>query len=360
MFSVINALDIPKFKYCIERKKYVIDTTKRNLLPAANVRTEFLLDRYAMLWQRTNRHDLFSASIPGTANAAKKFKLIKIETLISSSSMKEIVVLGLLSQLTESKFHLEDPTGSVPLDLSKVQYHSGFFCEGCFVLIEGDFLDGTVKATGMGFPPVEPAISSRAYFSTLNTWGGLSKSLLKNSTRLLETEQANTESTLVFLSDCWLDDPIVVEKLQALFMGYNECPPVAIILMGPFLKNVLNPFQLKSKLTAFGEMIANNCNAIKKETDIVLLPSLEDPVSPVILPRPPLPAKICANFKRLLPRTVLASNPCRLQYCTQQIVICRADLVTKLCRNTINFPQHGKLEDHVSIHLLFTLVHNGL
>lgn len=347
MFSVINALDIPKFKYCIERKKYVLDAVKRNLLPAASVRSDFLLDRYTMLWQRTNRHDLFSAAIPGTANANKKFQLRKIESLLSSSSAKEIVVLGLLSQLTENKFHIEDPTGAVPIDLSGVQYHSGFFCEGCFVLIEGSYSDGTLKATGMGFPPVEPAASSRAYFSTLNTWGGRSRSLLKNSPRLMEIEQAETEATIVFVADCWLDDPIVLEKLQALFIGYNECPPVAVVLMGPFLRNGLNPFQLKSKLTSLGEMIANNCATIKKETDIILVPALEDPASPVILPRPPLPDKLCADFKRMLPRTILATNPCRLQYCTQQIVVCRADLITKLCRNTINFPSTGKLEDHV-------------
>lgn len=331
----------------------MLDAEKRNLLPPANIRADFLLDRYTMLWQRTNRHDLFSAPIPGTANAAKKFQLRKIETLLSSSSLKEIVVLGLLSQLTENKFHIEDPTGSVPIDLSHVQYHSGFFCEGCFVLVEGSYADGILKATGMGFPPVEPASSSRAYFSSLNTWGGRSKSLLKNSPRLMEIEAAETEATIVFLADCWLDDPIVLEKLQALFIGYNECPPIAIILMGPFLKNVSNPFQLKGKLTSLGEMIANNCSTIKKETDIILVPALEDPASPVILPRPPLPEKICADFKRLLPRTILASNPCRLQYCTQQIVICRADLITKLCRNTINFPQTGKLEDHVRDYTLF-------
>lgn len=353
MFSVINAIDVPKFKYDIGQKKYVLDTAKRHFFPAASVRPEFLIDRYTMLWQRTSRHELFAATIPGTTRERKTFKLCKIENLLASSTMTEIVVLGLLTQLTENKFHIEDPTGAVSVNLSNVQYHSGFFCEGSFVLIEGSYSDGVLNASGMGFPPMEPASSSRAYFGSANTWGGRSKSLLKISTRLLEMERSNSDATIVFVSDCWLDDPQVFDKLQTLFVGYNDIPPVAIVMMGPFMKHSSNPYDLKTKLHAFGEMIANNCSTLKKETDLVLVPALDDPADPTILPRAPLPNSLCADFKRLVPRTVLASNPCRIQYCTQQIVVCRVDLVTKLCRNTINFPESGQLEDHVSRNYAF-------
>lgn len=302
-----------------------------------------------MLWQRTCRHELFAASIPGITTDVKKFQLRKIEVLLASTSVKEVVVLGMLAQLKENKFYVEDPTGAVPIDLSGIQYHSGFFCEGCFVLIEGSYVDGVLKASGMGFPPTEDASSSRAYFGSLNTWGGRSKILLKNSTRLLEIERANTDATIVFLADCWLDDSTVLNKLQTLLVGYNDMPPVAIVLMGPFIRNFTSPMQLKARLKMLGEIISNNCPTLKKETDLVLIPAIDDPVAPAILPRIGLPESICSDLKRLVPRTVLASNPCRLQYCTQQIVVCRADLVTKLCRNTINFPDTGKLEDHVSL-----------
>lgn len=345
---MINAFDIPKFKYDLERKKYYLDSKPRNLLPPASARSEFLIDRYTMLWQRTCRHELFSASIPGIATDTKKFQLRKIETLLASTAVKEVVVLGMLAQLKENKFHIEDPTGAVPIDLTAVQFHNGFFCEGCFVLIEGSYADGVLKAAGMGFPPIEEASSSRAYFGSLNTWGGRSKTILKNSNRLLEIERANTDATIVFLADCWLDDPAVIQRLQTLLVGYNDMPPVAIVLMGPFMRNSTDPMQLKQRLQHLGEIIGNNCPTLKKETDLVLVPALDDPVAPVILPRTGLPEYLCTGLKRFVPRTVLATNPCRLQYCTQQIVVCRADLVTKLCRNTINFPDAGKLEDHVN------------
>lgn len=60
-----------------------------------------------MLWQRTCRHELFAASIPGITTDVKKFQLRKIETLLASSNAKAVVVLGMLAQLKENKFYIE-------------------------------------------------------------------------------------------------------------------------------------------------------------------------------------------------------------------------------------------------------------
>jgi DNA polymerase epsilon subunit 2 len=49
-----------------------------------------------------------------------KFKLHPIEFLLSSSGkVTEAVVLGLLTQLREGRYYLEDPTGIMQLDLSE-------------------------------------------------------------------------------------------------------------------------------------------------------------------------------------------------------------------------------------------------
>lgn len=187
----------------------MFDNTPKSFLPNASHKAGYMRDRYTMLWQRTIRHDLFAPAVAGTTNNIKKFQLKRIEQLLSASQIDEIVVLGYLTQLTEGKFYIEDTTGTVPLDLSKAQFHSGLFCEGCFVLVEGSYEDLTLKVAGLGFPPPEMANSSRAYFSTLNSWGGPSKTLLKYSQRLIDLERHNTDATIVFVSDCWLDHPLV-------------------------------------------------------------------------------------------------------------------------------------------------------
>lgn len=120
--------------------------------------------------------------------------------------------------------------------------------------------------------------------------------------------------------------------------------------MGPFIKAGSNPLLLKQKLTLIGDML-KNCDNLKNHTDLILIPSLDEIYSPNILPKPALPESLCVDLRKKYARLILATNPCRIQYCTQQIVVCRADLITKLCRNTICFPKNGRLEDHVGIYL---------
>ncbi|XP_058812218.1 DNA polymerase epsilon subunit 2 [Topomyia yanbarensis] len=345
VFAVINAFDVPKFRYCEEKKKFLPATGTRGLLPGPDAKSEYIRDRYLMLWQKTSRHEMFNSSTIGVNNNEKRLTLKKIETLLSTSKMNDVVILGLLTQLTEGNFYLEDPTGVVPIDISETAFSSGLFCEGCFVLACGKFRDGILKIEEMGFPVTELATSSRAFFGTVNTWGGRSKSLLKYSRNLAELEKNDSKDSIVFLSDCWLDNPIVLAKLKMLLQGYNQFPPVAIVLMGPFAKLNENVYSLKGRFQALGDILAG-CERLKMETDVVLVPSCDDPAAANILPRPPLPECLVGDLKKRYPRVVLASNPCRLQYCTQQIVVCRADLVTKLCRNTIYFPKSGQLEDH--------------
>ncbi|CRK99430.1 CLUMA_CG012639, isoform A [Clunio marinus] len=349
VFSVINAFDVPACQYSRESKKFILKKNPKNILPSADSRSEYIRERYHTILQRILRHDLFAPNINENIktldNNQRKFTLKYAENLLSTSTLKEVVMLGLLSKFKEGKFYLEDPSGTIPIDLSEAKFHSGLYTEGAFVLAEGSYNDGILKVSGLGFPPPEAAASSRAYFGNLNYWGGQSSSLLKHSKSLLEFERLNFGGTIIFLSDCWLDDPKVIEKLKKLFMGFDDTPPIAIIMMGPFLKNKENISGLRRKFALLGEIL-DSTFSLKNETHIVLVPDIEDPNSANILPRPPLPTALVQDFMRRNKRVILATNPCRLQYCTQQIVVCRMELLKKLCRNTIKFPEEGQLADH--------------
>lgn len=287
-------------------------------------------------------------NIRSSDNDVRKFTLKYAENLLSASSVSEVVMLGLLSKFKEGKFYLEDPSGAIPIDLSETKFHNGLYTEGGFMLAEGTYNDGILKVNGLGFPPIEPSSSSRAYFGTQNYFGGNSSTLLKFSKRLREYERLNFGASLIFLADCWLDDAGVMDKLKKLFIGFDESPPIAIILMGPFQKNKGNVMTLRSKFSQLADLIDATFN-LKNETDIVLVPDIEDPTTANILPRPPLPTCIVQDLLKKNKRVILATNPCRLQYCTQEIVVCRLDLLRKLCRNTIKFPDSGQLADHVSL-----------
>lgn len=366
LFNVIDAFSIPRFKFNDERKKFIIeDSIHRDFLADCNLKSEYIQNRYTILWQRTSRHPLFAPD-PSTDRTVPTFQLKKVEQLLSTSKLKDIVVLGLLSQLSEGKYFIEDPTGAVQLDIKEASFHSGLFCEGCFALAEGTYSDNILKVSGLGFPPPELATSSRAYFGTANTWGGTSKVLLKYSKKLKEIEMKNENDGIIFVSECWLDMPAVFDKLKILFDGYDEVPPIAIILMGPFMKKYDDMYSLKNYLNKLGDLI-DATSRLKRETYIVFVPASEDPVSDNILPRPPLPECLTADLRKKFPKLIFTTNPCRIQYCTQQIVVMRSELVTKLCRNTIKFPATGTLDDHVSSflphsvgcnnHLIFFSIH---
>lgn len=53
------------------------------------------------------------------------------------------------------------------------------------------------------------------------------------------------------------------------------------------------------------------------------MPGPDDPGPSCALPQPPLPRSLTAALRSLLPTAVFASNPCRLRYCTQHIVLFR-------------------------------------
>lgn len=333
-----------------ENKKFILKKGSQKVLANASSRSEYVRNRYYTILQRILRHDLFAPNVNEnikTSSNNRKFVLKYAENLLSASLKQEVVMLGLLSKFKEANFYLEDPSGAIPIDLSEAKFHSGLYTEGAFMLAEGTFNDGVLKVSGLGFPPPEASSSSRAYFGMLNYWGGPSQTLLKYSKRLLEFERLNLGGTIIFLSDCWLDDSGVMEKLKKLFTGFDDSPPIAIVMMGPFQKNKENASVLRTKFAQLAEII-DSTFTLKNETDIVLVPDIEDPASANILPRPPLPTTIVQDLLKKNKRVVLATNPCRLQYCTQQIVVCRMDLLRKLCRNTIKFPETGELADHVS------------
>ena len=98
--------------------------------------------------------------------------------------MKDVVILGMLSQMKEGEWWIEDPTGAIPIKLDGAVFHKGIFTESALVLAEGTFCDGTLSVTAFGFPPSEPAAKTRQYFGTQNFFGGNRVTNVGSSERL--------------------------------------------------------------------------------------------------------------------------------------------------------------------------------
>nr|XP_054386612.1 DNA polymerase epsilon subunit 2 isoform X2 [Pongo abelii] len=366
VFNIIGAFDIPRFVYNSERKKFLpllmTNHPAPNLFGTARDKAEMFRERYTILHQ-----------------------LKTIETLLGSTTkIGDVIVLGMITQLKEGKFFLEDPTGTVQLDLSKAQFHSGLYTEACFVLAEGWFEDQVFHVNAFGFPPTEPSSTTSAstlpvkvtegkvliflrrtqalikpssplfecfwcslwlfsiwaYYGNINFFGGPSNTSVKTSAKLKQLEEENKDAMFVFLSDVWLDQVEVLEKLRIMFAGYSPAPPTCFILCGnfssaPYGKNQVQA--LKDSLKTLADIICEYPD-IHQSSRFVFVPGPEDPGFGSILPRPPLAESITNEFRQRVPFSVFTTNPCRIQYCTQEITVFREDLVNKMCRNCVRFP----------------------
>ncbi|XP_072347026.1 LOW QUALITY PROTEIN: DNA polymerase epsilon subunit 2 [Scyliorhinus torazame] len=347
VFNVIGAFEVPRYIYNSERKKFLplamTDRSASCLFGTARNKAELFCERYTIMQQRTHRHELFTPPVTGAHpdENRNKFQLNTVEMLLGSTSkIGEVIVLGMITQLKEGKFFLEDPTGTVQLDLSKAQFHSGLYTESCFVLTEGWYEDGIFHVNGFGFPPTESSSVTRAYYGNVNLFGGPSATSVKSSAKLKQLEEENEDAMFVFVSDVWLDQVEVLEKLHMMFSGYSSVPPTCFIFCGNFSSAPYGNNQIKSlteSLKALADIICEYPN-IHKNCRFVFVPGPEDPGPSSILPRPPLADYITEEFSKRVPFSVFTTNPCRIQYCTQEIVIFREDLVNKMCRNCIRFP----------------------
>lgn len=340
---MIDAFEIPKFSYNTDRKRFLpVPSNEVTLHAKANAKTSLFCERYMLLYQRTLRHELFTPPALGqAAKSAAKFQLRNVEFLLSSSGLPDkVIVLGMLTQLKEGKYHLEDPTGCVEIDILSCVFHAGLFVENCLVLAEGMYEDKVFHIEAIGFPPLESASESRSYFGNVNFFGGPSSTCAKSSVKLQAMMGEQEEALFVFLADVHLDDPKVMEKLSTLFTGYADAPPTAFVLMGNFSSKPYGPDRnqkMKETFRALGDLILGFPDLATK-SQFLFLPGPQDPGQANILPRPPLPVAIVSGVSKRITGVQFCSNPVRIQFCTQEIVVFCDDIMSKLCRNCVKFP----------------------
>ena len=164
------------------------------------------------------------------------------------------------------------------------------------------------------------------------------------------------DAMFVFLSDVWLDSPAVVSKLGKLFAGYASIPPTAFVFMGNFTQDPpsgpgglsTHAKNLKEHFRILANMICEH-QTLAENSKFIFLSGSNDAGYPNIFPRPALPKYIAEDMLKKLPvqeNCHFVSNPCRIQYCTQEIVLFREDIVTKMCRNCVYFPENGDIPSH--------------
>ncbi|XP_046874352.1 DNA polymerase epsilon subunit 2 isoform X2 [Hypomesus transpacificus] len=354
VFNIISAFDVPRFIYSTERKKFIpISMTNHpapSLCGTARDKADLFRERYTILQQRTHRHELFTPPAIGAAveEGRNKFQLKTIEALLGcTAKLGEVIVLGMVTQLKEGKFYLEDPSGTIQLNMSKaISFHCpsvGEWVEDDETIQEGWYEDSVFHVNAFGFPPTEPSSTTRAYYGNTNFFGGPSTMSVKASAKLKQLEEENEDAMFVVLSDVWLDSVEVLEKIHLMFSGYAAMPPTCFIFCGNFSSAPYGKTQITSLKESLKLLADAICEypSIHNSSRFVFVPGPDDPGPSTILPRPPLADHITEEFRQRVPFSVFTTNPCRIQYCSQEIVVLREDLVNKMCRNCVRMPSNN-------------------
>lgn len=79
---------------------------------------------------------------------------------------------------------------------------------------------------------------------------------------------------------------------------------------------------LRDDFTALANLI-DQYPRVKDVAKFVLVPGPGDPGPGAILPQPPIPAFFTKELQRLVPSAVMATNPCRIRFYTQEVVVFR-------------------------------------
>ncbi|KAK6148239.1 hypothetical protein DH2020_019151 [Rehmannia glutinosa] len=330
---IIDAFDFPKFQYDPIKKLFLKYTGKLPIHGDASAKVMLYRDRFLLLFQRLSRDPHFSRPVFGSnISDYGSCQISPIQSLVGQTGKRW--VMGLISQLEDGHFYLEDLTAVVEVDLSNAisftipinlffnmsyRITTGFFAENTIVLAEGEMLlDGIFQVKTCGFPPLEVREKSVTTFAGIDFFGG--GSLTKEETlRLAEQERGAVNDMFVILSDVWLDNEETMEKLETILSGYeNEnVVPSLFVFMGNFSSHPCNLSfnsysSIRSQFGKLGKMIAAH-QRLKDHSRFLFIPGPDDIGPSNVLPRCSLPKYITEELQNHIPNAVFASNPCRMR-----------------------------------------------
>lgn len=168
--KVIDAFNLPRLTYNVDKKYFEAIKSKPTLFPSPSHKTALFRDRYNLVYQRLLRNESFQSSLGvvgvpslqrSSSNLATRqsYKLTPIANLLGRSGTSHLL-LGLLTISPTGDLSLVDLTGSVALDLSHARMipeDGAWFAPGMIVLVDGvyeeeEMVKGSVLGgnTGVG------------------------------------------------------------------------------------------------------------------------------------------------------------------------------------------------------------------
>jgi DNA polymerase epsilon subunit 2 len=297
--KVIDAFDLPRLTYNVDKKYFETIKSKPSLFPSPSHKTALFRDRYNLVYQRLLRNESFQSSLGVTgvpslrrasSNIAQRqsYKLTPIANLLGRSGTSHLI-LGLLSISPTGDLSLVDLTGSLALDLSHARMipeDGAWFAPGMIVLVDGIYeeeemvkgaalggntgIGGAIGGRFVGIsicgPPCERrdislGTSNRHDSGQLGSSGGFGwvdflglgseraqgARMRRIQEKCLRSELEATETTtrlkVAVMSEVNLDNMKTLDALKKVFSTYNDLSlserPQAFVLIGNFVQRAI-------------------------------------------------------------------------------------------------------------------------
>ena len=121
----------------------------------------------------------------------------------------------------DGRFHMEDLTGTVRVDLTACERSAGLFTENCVVIAEGEVRqDGVFEVIELMFPPSEVAEATRNATNALD-FSAPGTFYDRTSWRSSRGRSKNVRVRCFVLSDVWLDQQRTFDRLEKMFDVYD-------------------------------------------------------------------------------------------------------------------------------------------
>ena len=330
-FQLLNAFATPKLAFDPGSKRFTVSDVVPGLSLHAGpkAKVDMLRERFLLVQQRVLRNEMFCKPLlanSGGSGGRGYIELATVDSLLGSSG-GVTWLLGMLCEVEEGRFHLEDLHAHVPIDITQTVTTPGLFTENCIVLAEGELVDGVFVVQQLGFPP--PQQRHESLEAVGGSWDlfrtGITPAQWLN---LQELENAAADSMFVVVSDVHLDVPAVFEKLRAMFEGFCAVTPLPLfVLLGDFTSKPVGvgrdgAAQLVGHFKALANLIAE-FPVLADEGRFVFVPGPNDPGAGATLPRAPLSNYFTGALRERVTHASFATNPCRLRFYAQEIVIFR-------------------------------------
>lgn len=362
-FETVNAMATPRLVYDSMRKTFQVETKRWSLLGDAADKINMMAQRYALMHQRLLRHDTFRKKTASyQANAADRetqHSLTPIESLLgkSNSDQVSVLVLGILVQVEEGKFYLEDTTGRVEVSFENATaVNSCYVTENAIFLVEATFRDDILHVDIVALPFLEQREKSLQML----------QQQVRNPHFLPVSKDLGTDANTPFvvLSDVHLDQPRVLTWLEKLFSSYESQDDPANIpvfcLMGNFSSGSDTQFHQGWEELA---TILAKFPTLSEHGHFVFIPGPND-TRMCILPQQPVVHETI-GLQRMMESYQIqnvhwGSNPTRIRQNGKEILLFRHDTLSWILQNQIRLHQNDDLDESTPhSRMMKTILHQG-